>query len=100
CEAILHLLHLFGSVALPVGDLRNDPQWIPRAVGERRVSWKLLISEVRVVDDRAGGLHDVNPFRSTARRELGTPNRRIQGAGEVHPGECLAFSEVGRAADL
>ena len=56
-KVVPHVLeHLLG-VRCPVQDLVNNPQWIPGAVGPRRVARELLVRQVGVILKGARGFH-------------------------------------------
>src|SRR5262249_31076025 len=85
---VFHFLQALGGVAHPAGDFAHDPERLTGAVGLRRVSRKFLVPEIGIVHDRAGRLHNVDPFPSVSVGQLGAPDGRVQRAGEIDP-RCL-----------
>jgi hypothetical protein len=48
-KVVPHVLEHLGGVWLPVQDLGNYSQWLPGAVGPRRVARELLVRQVGVI---------------------------------------------------
>lgn len=94
-EIVLHLLQPLGGMALPRRDLARDPERLTRTIRLRRIAGELLVRQVGVILNRTGWLHDVDSFPSVAGGHLGTPDRRIQSAGQVDPGRLLPRAEIG-----
>src|SRR5438309_8751549 len=69
-----------------------------RTVRLRRISGKSLIRQVWIVFDRSGWFDDVDPAGSCADGELGSPDGRFQGGGQVGEQRLFPFAIVGRVA--
>src|SRR5690606_18287656 len=76
-EEVLHLFEALRGVALPFGDLADDSQRRARAVGLGRVAGEFLVGQVRVVEELAGRLDDVDALPPLALRELAAPDRGV-----------------------
>ena len=87
-----------GGVALPLLDLADDPERLARAVRFGRIAGEFLVGQVRVVDDLAGRLDDVDPPAPVADGQLRAPDRRLQRAGQIDPGQ-FSLAEIGAVAD-
>src|SRR3954452_12294264 len=72
----------------PLGDLAKDPQRGATAVRAGGITGKFLVGHVRIVLERAGRLHCVNPRPSRTPCEfcgdLGSEARTVDQSGEVH----------------
>jgi hypothetical protein len=82
---VLHFLQTLGRVGLPFGDLARDPQRIARAIRQSRIAGKLLIGEVRIIDERAGRLDEIDTLSAVPGGKFGTPDGRIESAGQINP---------------
>jgi hypothetical protein len=94
-DAVLHVLQLLGRVSLPFRHLSHDTQRIAGAVGEGWISRELLVCQVGVIDHWSGRLDDVDPLRPIASGQFSAPDSGIKRTRAVHPGQRLAFAEVG-----
>src|SRR5690606_32053476 len=63
-------------------------------VGLGGVAGESLVSQVGIVEELAGRLDDVDALPPIAPGELTAPDRCVQRAGEINPGQ-LAFTVVG-----
>jgi hypothetical protein len=68
---------------LPIRDLAEDRQRIPRPVGCREVSREFLVREVGVVLERTRRLDDVDAAAALAPCKLGTPGRGVERRREI-----------------
>ena len=48
-KVVAHVLEHLGGVRCPVQDLVDNPQWLPGAIGPRRVARELLVRQVGVI---------------------------------------------------
>src|SRR5664280_1171979 len=102
---LLHLLHVvphrlehLGVVSLPVRDLADHAQGLPRAVRAGRVARESRVGEVGVVLLYARGIDAIDPAGPLTHRELGPPDCRIEGPGQIDEVRRLLFAEVGAVA--
>src|SRR5699024_107900 len=78
-EARTPQLQIRGTQPLPVADLADDAQRLGTAVGARRVARKLLVGDVRVVDEVTGGLDLVDVRLPAAAVFIGTQRGHLGG---------------------
>jgi hypothetical protein len=67
-KAVLHGLERLRGVLLPIRDLADDAERVPGAERLRRITSQPCVRQIRVLLDRTGRLHDVDPARTLARR--------------------------------
>ncbi|KQV92105.1 hypothetical protein ASC91_05775 [Pelomonas sp. Root1237] len=91
---------LLGGVALPLHDFARHPQPRLAAVGLGWIAGELAVSQVGVVFDGAGGLHDVDAAAVLAHGQLSAPDRGFQRRGQIDVVRLLALAVVGHVARL
>ena len=69
-EMVFHRLELLGRMRLPITNLAEDPQRMAGAVGFRRIAREFLVRQVRIVFERAGRRHDIDPSPTLAQGQL------------------------------
>lgn len=84
---------------LPFRDFADDLERCAGAVGPGGIAGEFLIREIGIVLERAGRLDDVNALRPIALGEFAAPDRRVECAGKVDPGELLHLIVRGEARD-
>jgi hypothetical protein len=62
---------------LPLDNLSNHPKRITGAIGKRWIARKLLVCQVWVIDDRAGGFNDIDSFGPSPDREFRPLDSRV-----------------------
>src|SRR5664280_408821 len=97
-EVVPHALEDLGVVSLPVRDLADHAQGFAGAVRAGRVAREAHVGQVGVVLFSAGGFDAIDPAGPLTQRQLRSPDRRIEGPGQVDEVRCLLFPEVGAVA--
>src|SRR5579875_340754 len=80
-------------------NLRDDAKRIARAIGQGRVTWKLLVRQIRIIFDRPRWLHYIDSFSPTSYRQFSAPDCSVQRTGEINPGQGIGLPEIGLIAD-
>jgi len=93
-----HVLEHLRGVRLPVQDLASHSQWLPGAVGPRRVAREPLVRQVGVILEGACGFYPVDSAWSLAHRQFRSPNSRIQGCSQVNVVRLPSLAEIGAIA--
>ena len=93
-KVVPHVLEHRGGVWLPVQDLGNYSQWLPGAVGPRRVAREHLVRQVGITLKGPMGFTRVGPGWSLAYREFRSPSSRVQGCGQVDVVRLPSLTEL------
>ena len=72
-----------GCQSRPVGDLADDPECCPAAIGAGRIAGELFVGDVWIVLELPGRFDDVHPRDSVTGGEFRGEARAVQHRGEV-----------------
>src|SRR5262245_41027087 len=78
----------------PVDELANNAERLAATKRVRRIPWKLLVGQVRVVLEVPGWLDDVDAPAAFTAGELGAPDRGVESGAEVDVVHYAAGLEV------
>jgi hypothetical protein len=95
-DGVTHGLELLWGMSHPVEDFGNDLERLLGAVGSRGVARELLVGQIRVVFERAGGNDDVDVTAAPALGQFGAPG--VEQGREVDVTGDTARLEVGEVA--
>src|SRR5579884_2786624 len=90
-----HIVQFIGGVALPMDDLSYHAQWVLGAVGQCRIAGVFLVRQIGIIFNRSGRLYHVDSAGFFTKGQLGSPDRRIQGACQVDVISYRPFPVVG-----